>query len=39
MTDVHQRNEFAANLQAELDAIRAFNEILQKEHTYKQRKN
>ena len=31
MTDVPQRNEFAANLQAELDAIRAFNEILQKE--------
>ena len=31
MTDVQQRNEFAANLQAELDAIRAFNEILQKE--------
>lgn len=31
MTDVQQRNEFIANLQAELDAIKAFNGILQKE--------
>lgn len=31
MPDLKQRNEFIANLQAELVAVKAFNEILQKE--------
>jgi flagella synthesis protein FlgN len=31
MTDIQKRNEFTANLQAELVAIKAFNGILQKE--------
>lgn len=31
MTDIQQRKEFAANLHAELDAVKTFNEILQKE--------